>query len=150
MRCGNHAGRHRPPSRMLGPVVKGWEPDLEGARAVRTPWRFVSRPQTDAIRLGRRVLMVCVAHGLDLATFLIALSALTIHAEANYLMRGLYVSSGPIGVIALKTAGTAALACMVAQQRWPHLARWTFIPAVSAGILGAEVNLLALSSVNGT
>jgi hypothetical protein len=92
--------------------------------------------------------MVFVAHGLDLVTFLIALSALTIHAEANHLMRSLYLSAGPIGVVALKTAGTVALACMVAQQRWPQLARWSFVPAVGAGILGGEVNLLALT-VNG-
>lgn len=115
----------------------------------RHPGRFVSRSQTDVTGLERRVLMVCVAHGLDLLTFLIALSALSIHAEANHVMRSLYVSGGPIGVVALKTAGTVALACMVAQPRWPHLARWSFMPAVGAGILGGEVNLLALLSVNG-
>jgi len=81
---------------------------------------------------------VAVAHGLDLVTFLLALGAFGVHGEANGLMRTLYLQLGPAGVVALKTAGASALACM------SQLRRWALLPAACAGILGAAVNLLAL------
>ena len=81
---------------------------------------------------------MAVAHGLDLLTFLIALRAFGVHGEANGLMRTLYLELGPAGVVALKSAGASALACM------SQLRRWALVPAACAGILGAAVNLLAL------
>ena len=81
---------------------------------------------------------MAVAHGLDLLTFLIALRAFGVHGEANGLMRTLYLELGPAGVVALKSAGASALACM------SQLRRWALVPAAFAGILGAAVNLLAL------
>jgi hypothetical protein len=88
-----------------------------------------------------RPLIVAVAHGLDLVTFLLALRVFGVHGEANGLMRTLYLELGPAGIVALKTAGTSALACM------SQLRRWAFVPAAAAGIVGAAVNLLALRLV---
>ena len=81
---------------------------------------------------------MAVAHGLDLLTFLIALRAFGVHGEANGLMRTLCLELGPAGVVALKSAGASALACM------SQLRRWALVPAACAGILGAAANLLAL------
>jgi hypothetical protein len=85
-----------------------------------------------------RALLVAVAHGLDLLTFLLALRAFGVHGEANGLMRTLYLEAGPAGVVALKSAGASALAFM-SQMRG-----WVLVPAAAAGIAGAAVNLLAL------
>ena len=81
---------------------------------------------------------MAVAHGLDLVTFLLALRAFGVHGEANGLMRTLYLDLGPAGVVALKSAGASALAFIT------QLRRWALVPAASAGILGAAINLLAL------
>lgn len=85
-----------------------------------------------------RPLIVAVAHGLDLVTFLLALRAFGVQGEANGLMRTLYLELGPAGIVALKSAGASALAFM------SQLRRWALVPAACAGILGAAVNLLAL------
>jgi hypothetical protein len=86
-----------------------------------------------------RPLIVAVAHGLDLVTFLLALRAFGgVHGEANGLMRTLYLEVGPAGIVALKSAGASALAFM------SQLRGWALVPAACAGILGAAVNLLAL------
>ncbi|MGZ6256223.1 MAG: hypothetical protein ACXWMB_04325 [Candidatus Limnocylindria bacterium] len=85
-----------------------------------------------------RPLIVAVAHGLDLVTFLLALRVFGVHGEANGLMRTLYLELGPAGIVALKSAGASALAFM------SQLRRWALVPAACAGLLGAAVNLLAL------
>ena len=86
-----------------------------------------------------RPLLVAVAHSLDLLTFLIAVSLFGINGEANATMQLAFLSAGLGGVIALKLAGTSALAC-IAQMR-----SWALIPAAGAGILGASVNLAAIA-----
>jgi len=85
-----------------------------------------------------RPLLVANAHGLDLLTFLMALSLFGIGGEANGFMRTAYASAGLLGVVALKASGTAALA-FLAQIRG-----WALVPAAGAGLLGASVNLLAI------
>jgi hypothetical protein len=88
-----------------------------------------------------RPLLVAVAHGLDLLTFLLALSAFGIGGETNGLMHTIYLQAGQAGIVALKTSGAAALALM--SQLWG----WTLLPAAAAGIVGAAVNVLALRLV---
>ena len=85
-----------------------------------------------------RPLIVAVAHGLDLVTFLLAFRAFGVQGEANGLMRTLYLELGPAGVVALKSAGATALA-FISQLRG-----WALVPAAFAGILGAAINLMAL------
>lgn len=85
-----------------------------------------------------RFLLVAVAHGLDLVTFLVVVAALPIHGEANPLARAAYMGGGVGVVIALKTAGTLALACIT------YMRAWALIPAAGAGLIGASVNLLAI------
>lgn len=88
-----------------------------------------------------RPLLVSVSHGLDLLTFIAALSAFGISGESNGLMQTVYVSSGLLTLVALKAAGTLGLACL-AQMR-----RYALVPAAGAGIIGATVNLLALGRI---
>jgi hypothetical protein len=85
-----------------------------------------------------RPLIVAVAHGLDLLTFLMALAAYGVGGEANGVMQTVYLHLGPAGIVALKSSGAAALA-MISQLRG-----WALVPAAAAGILGAAVNLAAL------
>jgi hypothetical protein len=85
-----------------------------------------------------RPLIVAVAHGLDLMTFLLALAAFGVGGEANGLMRLAYLHLGLAGVVALKTSGATALA-LISQLRG-----WALLPAATAGIVGAAINLLAL------
>lgn len=93
----------------------------------------------------KRPLMVGVAHGLDLLTFLLAIGAgVSIDGEWNVLARDL-VALGAVGLgllIVLKGAAAMALACIVAWKRYPWVARLAFVPAVGAGIIGAVVNLV--------
>jgi hypothetical protein len=83
-------------------------------------------------------LIVGVAHGLDLLTFLLALAAFGIAGESNGFMQTVYLHGGQTGIVALKSSGTAALA-LISQLRG-----WAVVPAAAAGIAGAAVNLLAL------
>ena len=85
-----------------------------------------------------RPLIVGVAHGLDLVTFLMALAAFGIGGESNGFMQTIYLHGGPAGIVALKGSGATALA-LIAQLRG-----WALVPAAMAGIAGAAVNLLAL------
>jgi hypothetical protein len=85
-----------------------------------------------------RPLIVAVAHGLDLLTFLLALGTFGIGGEANGFMHTIYVQAGQGGIVALKTSGAASLA-LISQMRG-----WALVPAAAAGILGAAVNILAL------
>jgi hypothetical protein len=85
-----------------------------------------------------RPLLVGVAHGLDLLTFLLAVAAFGVGGESNGLMQTVYLHGGPTGIVALKSSGTAALA-LISQLRG-----WALVPAVIAGIVGAATNLLAL------
>ena len=85
-----------------------------------------------------RPLIVGVAHGLDLVTFLMAVAAFGVAGEANSVMQTVYTHGGPGGVVALKGSGTLALALIT------ELRRWAFLPAAIAGIAGAAINLLAL------
>ena len=87
----------------------------------------------------RRPLIVAVAHGLDLVTFLLALAAFGIGGESNGFMQSIYVHGGPGGIIVLKGAGAAALALITA------LRGWALVPAALAGIAGAAANIAALS-----
>lgn len=85
-----------------------------------------------------RPLLVSVAHGLDLLTFVMALSAIGIAGESNGLMSAVYLSGGLLALVALKAAGTLGLACIA------HMRRWALLPATAAGIVGALTNLAAL------
>jgi hypothetical protein len=86
-----------------------------------------------------RSLLVADAHFLDLLTFLLALSVFGIAGEANGPMRVVYAQGGVSAVIALKLSGTAALSLFT--FKW----RWAFILAASSGLIGAAVNIWALS-----
>jgi biotin transporter BioY len=88
-------------------------------------------------------LLVGVAHGLDLVTFMLALTLtpITIDGEWNVLARMAYASAGLAGVVLLKASGTVALALIV------HMRRWALLPATVPGIIGATVNLLAIAIV---
>ena len=88
-----------------------------------------------------RPLIVAVAHGLDLVTFLLALAAFGVGGESNGLMQSAYVHLGLAGVVALKSTGAMALA-LISQLRG-----WALVPAAAAGIVGAATNLLALRLV---
>jgi hypothetical protein len=85
-----------------------------------------------------RPLIVAVAHGLDLVTFLLALAAFGVGGESNGLMQTVYLHLGPTGVIALKSSGAVALALIT------QLRGWALVPAAAAGMAGAAANLLAL------
>jgi hypothetical protein len=84
-------------------------------------------------------LLVAVAHGLDLLTFMWAVSILGIGGESNGLIRQAHGAGGLLLIVALKTAGLIALACIASMRRW------ALLPAAGAGIAGASVNLVALS-----
>jgi hypothetical protein len=85
-----------------------------------------------------RPLIVGVAHGLDLLTFLLALAAFGIGGESNGYMQTVYLHGGQAGIVALKSSGATALALM------SQLRGWALVPAAAAGIAGAAINLLAL------
>ena len=86
-----------------------------------------------------RFLLVLVAHGLDLLTFMWVVSVYSIDGEWNTLARTA-VAAGGIGLlILLKSAGSLALGLI------SHMRPWALIPAAGAGLLGASVNLLALT-----
>jgi hypothetical protein len=85
-----------------------------------------------------RPLIVGVAHGLDLLTFLLALAAFGIGGESNGYMQTVYLHGGQAGIVALKSSGATALA-LISQLRG-----WALVPAAAAGIAGAAINLLAL------
>ena len=86
-----------------------------------------------------RPLIVAVAHGLDLVTFLLALAAFGIGGESNGFMQTVYVHGGHAGIIGLKSSGAAALALIT------ELRGWALVPAALAGIAGAAVNTIALT-----
>jgi hypothetical protein len=88
-----------------------------------------------------RPLIVAVAHGLDLVTFLLALAAFGIGGEWNGLMQSAYVHGGVAGIIALKSSGAAALALIT------ELRGWALVPAALAGIAGAAANVAALTLI---
>ncbi len=88
-----------------------------------------------------RPLIVGVAHGLDLVTFLMALAAFGIGGESNGFMQTVYLHGGQGGIVALKSSGAAALALIT------QLRGWAVLPAAMAGIAGAAINLLALRLV---
>ena len=83
-------------------------------------------------------LLVAVAHGLDLLTFMVAVTVHGIGGEANPLARMAFISLGLLGLVVLKAAGTVALACIA------HMRPWALIPATVSGMLGAVVNSLAI------
>jgi hypothetical protein len=85
-----------------------------------------------------RPLIVGVAHGLDLVTFLMALAAFGIGGESNGFMQTIYLHGGQAGIVALKTSGATALALIT------QLRGWAVVPAAAAGIAGAAINLFAL------
>jgi hypothetical protein len=85
-----------------------------------------------------RPLIVGVAHGLDLLTFLLALAAFGIGGESNGFMQAVYLHGGQPGIVALKSSGATALALIT------QLRGWAVVPAAMAGIVGAAINLVAL------
>jgi hypothetical protein len=85
-----------------------------------------------------RPLIVGVAHGLDLLTFLLVLAAFGIGGESNSLMQTVYLHGGQAGIVALKSSGATALALIT------QLRGWAVVPAAMAGIAGAAINLFAL------
>lgn len=84
-----------------------------------------------------RPLLVLVAQGLDLLTFLMVVAAVGVAGEANGVMVAAWLA-GPAVFLALKASGSIGLAC-IAQLRPRYL-----VYAAGAGILGASVNLIAL------
>jgi hypothetical protein len=88
-----------------------------------------------------RPLLVGVAHGLDYLTFLMAVSLLGIGGESNGLMQMAYLQVGLGGVAALKASGATALALMSTMRSW------VFVPAASAGLFGASINLIAIGGI---
>jgi len=88
-----------------------------------------------------RPLIVAVAHGLDLVTFLLAVAAFGIGGESNGIMQSVYVHGGAAALIALKGSGAAALA-LIAELRG-----WALLPAALAGIAGAGINVAALTLI---
>jgi hypothetical protein len=86
-----------------------------------------------------RPLLVAVAHGMDLVSFLAVASALGAAGESNPFMRSLYLNGSLLSLVALKAAGATALA-LIAQMR-----PWALVPAAGAGLAGAAVNSLAVS-----
>ena len=78
--------------------------------------------------------------GLDLVTFLLAVTRLGIGGESNALAGGLYAAGGLPAVLAVKAAGAIA-AAIIAWRLAPS--RWALLPAV-VGLFGAATNLAAL------
>jgi len=91
-----------------------------------------------------RPLMVLVSHGLDLLTFLMVVEIYGLDGEWNQL-----AAAGLGALLLLKVLGTTALALLVHRPIWPLTALYRFglVPAVGAGIIGAEVNLIAFVAV---
>jgi hypothetical protein len=87
----------------------------------------------------RGSLIVGVAHGLDLLTFLLALTAFGIGGESNGFMQTVYVHGGQGAIVALKGSGATALGLIT------QLRGWALVPAALAGIAGAAVNIVALT-----
>jgi hypothetical protein len=85
-----------------------------------------------------RALIVGVAHGLDLVTFLLALAAFGIGGESNGFVQAVYLHGGQASIVALKSSGATALALIT------QLRGWALVPAAMAGIAGAAINVLAL------
>lgn len=88
-----------------------------------------------------RPLIVAVANGSDLVTFLLALAAFGIGGESNGFMQSAYGHGSQTGIIALKGSGAAALALIT------DLYGWALLPAALAGIVGAAANIAALSLI---
>ena len=65
-----------------------------------------------------RPLIVAVAHGLDLVTFLMALAAFGIRGESNGLMQTVYLHLGPAGILALKSSGATAAGTSAQPRSW--------------------------------
>jgi len=91
-----------------------------------------------------RPLMVLVSHGLDLLTFLMVVQIYGLDGEWNR-----FAALGLGTLLLLKTSGSLALALLVHRPMWPLTAlhRYGLVPAVGAGIIGAEVNLIAYAIV---
>lgn len=83
-------------------------------------------------------LLVGVAHGLDLLTFLFAVTYIGIEGETNGWAHLAYAAAGLPGVALLKAAGTVGLAYIA------YLRRWALVPATLSGIVGATVNTTAI------
>ncbi len=94
-----------------------------------------------------RFLLVAVAHGLDLVTFLVVVQVYGLTGEWNR-----FATFGLGALLLLKAAGTTALALMIHRPMWPLSAmyRYGLVPTVGAGIIGAEVNLIAYAIVRYT
>ncbi len=89
-----------------------------------------------------RPLMVAVSQGLDLLTFLMAVSMFGIQGEYGPARSVFHAGMGEI--VILKMCGTIALMWMVQSSRWPRIRSWSFVPAVASGLIYASVNLIVI------
>ena len=91
-----------------------------------------------------RPLLIAVSHGLDLLTFMVVVQIYGLDGEWNR-----FAALGLGVLLLLKVAGAYALALLVHRPVWPTTAfhRFGLVPAVGAGIIGAEVNLIAYAVV---
>jgi len=83
-----------------------------------------------------RLLLVAVAHGMDLLTFLMAASVFGIDGEWGASRS--VIGAGLVGIVALKAFGTLGLVCLT------QLRRWAFVPAAASGLIYASINLIAI------
>ena len=90
-----------------------------------------------------RRLLLLNAHGLDLLTLLWALSLGGIGGEANPVIRSLFVTSGPLGIVAIKSAGVGVFA-------WKAASRRTLLTfGIWLGIVGALANVVSIGLIRG-
>ena len=91
------------------------------------------------------MIAILLANGIDLATFLVTASILPITGESNPLARSLYVSFGPLGIVALKLAGLAIIAVTLAPIHPSPGKSIAVAVLVILPLLGAATNVIALA-----
>lgn len=91
------------------------------------------------------MLLIVLAHLLDLATFALAANRLGIEGEGKPLARYAYHHAGLLGVIGLKVGGIAFVVWVIAGVT-DSPGRSVAVGIIAAlGVLGAATNLYALS-----
>jgi hypothetical protein len=90
--------------------------------------------------------VVAVAQFLDLATFVPAVGRVGIGAESNPFARTLYLSAGPLGPAALKTAAIAIMLLVLVRvvRGFPAYTVPSAALMIGIGLFGAASNLLGL------
>ena len=88
---------------------------------------------------------VIAAQVADVATLLIGLTRVSIHAEQNPLVRGLYISMGPAGPIAMKVFTLLAIVPMMWWLAEKNPGRGRILPAaviaIAVGLFGVWANV---------